>query len=164
MNLPDAALRAALTAVGLPDLKVVADPGDVAALERKPGCKVHFAEALQHALEAFLADGRGSEAGHDSARDVVRDSPESFGLGPKPSDAEISAALRKLLAEDPEARIVLLSSTTIKNTAYRFLPEYGESIEDNWVFRIIAPASWPFLQWAIVDLRGEKPAYSYGFD
>lgn len=164
MNPPDAAVHAALAAVGLPGLKIVADPGDVARLEQTPGCTVRFAEALQHALAAFLSDGRGSEGGHDSALDVVRSSPESFGLGPEPGDAEISAALRTLLADDPRAQIVLLSPVTVAQDTYRFLPEYGESITENWVFRIIAPASWPFLQWSIVDLYGERPAYSYGFD
>jgi hypothetical protein len=164
MNESDPSIQAALAAVGLPGLQVVADAADVAAMERTPGCTVTFATALRMALEAFLADDRGSGQSHDSAMAVVRDMPESFGLGAKPTDAEIGAALRKLLADDPQAKIVLLSPATIKQPDYRFEPEYGESIAENWVFRIIAPASWPFLQWSIVDLRGARPAYSYEFD
>lgn len=165
LKLPGGAVQAALAAVGLPKLQVVADPADVAAMAGRPGCRVLFAEALRLALEAFLTDGRGSpDAGHDSALDVVRDAPESFGLAPDPSDAQISTALRRILADDPKAAIVLLSPATLKQEAYRFPPEYGERTEENWVFRIIAPASWPFLQWAIVDPRGERPAYSYMFD
>lgn len=164
MATPDAAAQAALAAMGLPRLAVIADPADVAALERTPGCTLRFAEALRLALEAFLTDERGSGQGHDSAVAVVRDTPESFGLGPKPSDAEICAALQRVLADDPAARIVLLTPKTVQIADYRFIPEYGERIEEHWVFRIIAPAAWPFLQWAIVDLRGERPAYSYGFD
>jgi hypothetical protein len=165
MELKNDTIHAALAAVGLPELRVVADEKDIAAQESKPECRVTFAEALRLALEAFLADGRGSTGqGHDSALDVVRDAPESFQLGAQPSDAEISAALRKVLADDPRSLVVLLTPTTIEQQDYRFLPEYGENIAENWIFRIIAPASWPFLQWSIVDLRGETPPYSYEFD
>lgn len=154
-----------LTAIGLPALRVVADQEGIAALEGQPGGKYTFAEALKLALEAFLSNGRGSsEHAHDSAVEVVRSDPESFGLGASPSAAEIAEALRSLLGSDPEAQIVLLTAATIKQEAYRFLPEFGESITENWVFRIIAPASWPLLQWSIVDVRGETPAFSYGFD
>ena len=156
---------AVLTSVGLPGLRVMADPDGIAALESHPGGKYNFAEALRLALEAFLRNGRGSpDQGHDSAFDVVRSTPESFGLADNPSEAEITEVLRKMLAGDPKAQIVLLTDATIKQEAYRFLPEYGESITENWVFRIIAPAAWPFLQWSIVDVRGETPAYSYEFD
>lgn len=154
-----------LTTIGLPALRVVADPEGIAALENHPGAKYTFAEALKLALEAFLSNSRGSsEHAHDSAIEMVRSDPDSFGLGANPSAAEIAAALRSLLAGDPEAQIVLLTDATIKQDAYRFLPEFGESITDNWVFRIMAPGSWPFLQWSIVDVRGETPAYSYEFD
>ena len=69
-----------------------------------------------------------------------------------------------MLAGDQKAEIVLLIPATIEQASYRFLPEYGESIAENWVFRIIVPAAWPLLQWSVVDVRGETPAYSYGFD
>lgn len=165
MDTYDEAVRAALAAVDLPGLQVVAAADDIAALERTPGCRVTFAAALQFALEAFLSDGRGSMGqGHDAAVDVVHSAPEDFGLGPAPTDAEVAEALRRVLADDSRAKVVLLTPTTVTEPAYRFLPEYGESITDNWVFRIIAPANWPFLQWSIVDLRSELPAYSYEFD
>ncbi|CRI66276.1 conserved hypothetical protein [Thiocapsa sp. KS1] len=155
----------ALTALGLPNLAVVADPGAVAALEQTPGCRIGFAAALRLALEAFLGDGRGSPGqGHDSALDLVRAAPDAYGLDPAPTDAAISEVLRRTLAEDPEARIVLLSAATVQEPSYRFLPEYGEDIATHWVFRIVAPNGWPSLQWAIVDPRGETAAYSYGFE
>ena len=158
-------IQAALTAVGLPGLRVVADDHNIIALEKRPQGQYTFAKALQLALEAFLGNSHGSpDQGHDSAFDVVRSSPDSFGLGATPSDAEITEALRRILADDPQAEIVLLTPATTAENKYRFTPEYGESITDNWVFRIIAPASWPMLQWAIVDVRGQTPAYSYSFD
>lgn len=158
-------VQAVLDTVGLPELHVVADPNDIATLEAQPDSQYTFAEALRLGLEAFLSNSSGSpDQGHDSAFDVVRSSPDSFGLAANPSDAEITGALRRMLADDPKAEIVLLTPATTAQDRYRFLPEYGESITDNWVFRIIAPASWPMLQWAIVDVRGQTPAYSYGFD
>lgn len=160
-----AQVRAVLAALGLPALRVIADEAGIAALEGHPGGALTFAEALRLALEAFLTDGRGSPgAGHDSALDVVRAAPEGFGLGANPTDAAITEALRKLLAGDPDAGAVLLTPATLQQPEYRFPPEYGEAIGEHWVFRIIAPAAWPLLQWSIVDLRGEKPAYSYSFD
>jgi hypothetical protein len=165
MNQSDPAVRQVLDALGLPNLAVVADPDAVAALEQAPGCRIGFAAALRLALEAFLGDGRGSPGqGHDSALDLVRAAPDAYGLDSNPSDAAIAQTLRQLLAEDAEARIVLLSAATIQEPALRFLPEYGEDIATHWVFRIVASTAWPSLQWAIVDPRGETPAYSYGFE
>ncbi|NCC31815.1 MAG: hypothetical protein EOM24_07285 [Chloroflexia bacterium] len=157
-------VRAALTAVGLPELTIIADPIEAAMLAQAPGCRVSFAQAVQSALEAFLCSEQGSSTGHDSAFEVVRDDPESFGLEPDPDNAAITEALRKVLQEDPRAKLILLTSATLRQESYHFPPEYGESISENWVFRIFAPSTWPFLQWAIVDLRGERPAYSYLFD
>ena len=157
-------VQTVLHELNLPGLQIIADEKDIAALEGNPACRITFLEALRLALEAFMSDSRGSEQGHDSAFDVIRSAPDGFGLGATPSDAEIREALRKVLADDPRAQVVLLTPTTIKEEKYRFQPEYGESIADNWVFRIIAPANWPFLQWSVVDIRGETPAYSYEFD
>ena len=165
MSQSDPAVREALDAINLPNLAVVADPDAVAALEQTPGCRIGFAAALRLALEAFLGNAQGSPGqGHDSALDLVRAAPDAYGLDSNPSDAAIAQTLRRLLAEDAEARIVLLSAATIQDPALRFLPEYGEDIASHWVFRIVAPSGWPTLQWAIVDPRGETPAYSYGFE
>lgn len=49
-------------------------------------------------------------------------------------------------AFDPTARIVVLTPATVQIADYRFLPEYGERIDEHWVFRSIAPTGWPFLQ------------------
>jgi hypothetical protein len=165
MSLPDKTIQTALESVGLPELRVIFDAHDIVVMEQNLDCRVPFAKALRLALEAFLHDTKGSTGqGHDTARAVVHSTPERFGLDPQPSEAEVTEALRRILADDPHAIVVHLSVTTMKQDAYRFPPEYGEAIDTNWVFRIIAPASWPFLQWSIVDIRAEQPAYSYLFD
>lgn len=165
MNPSDSAVGEALAALDLSGLAVVADPDAVTALEQTPGCRIGFAAALRLALEAFLGDRRGSPGqGHDSAMDLVRAAPDAYGLDSDPSDAAITQTLRRLLAEDAQARIVLLSAKTIQDPTLRFLPEYGEDIATLWVFRILAPSGWPSLQWAIVDPSGKTPAYSYGFE
>lgn len=161
----DPTVRAVLDAFGLTKLQVLADPDGVGALERRPGSARTFVGALQSGLEAFLADTQGSpNPGHDSAHHVVRGDPASFGLSPDPTSAEITEVLRKMIVGDLNARIVLLTPATIAQPEYRFLPEYGEAIEENWVFRIIIPSAWPFLQWSVVDIRAERPAYSYAFN
>jgi hypothetical protein len=72
-------------------------------------------------IAAFLGDGRGSPGqGHDSALDRVRVAPDVYGLDPAPTDAAISEVLRRMLAVDPQACIVLLSAATIREPAYRF--------------------------------------------
>ena len=161
----DISIQAILAELELPALRVIADQDEVAAIEAHLNGKYTFSKALKLALEAFLTNPSGSPAqGHDSAFDVVRGAPDAFGLSTAPSDAEISEALRNVLASDPRAEVVLLTATTIAQPAYRFLPEYGETIDTNWIFRIIAPANWPLLQWSIVAVDGEIPAYSYSFD
>jgi hypothetical protein len=161
----DQMVRTALEALGLPGLQVLADAEGVAALERRPGSALRFAEALRRGIEAFLGDTQGSPGqGHDSAHHVVRADPESYGLGPGATDAEVAEVLRAMLAGDAHARVVLLTPATTAQPEYRFLPEHGESIEEHWVFRVIIPSAWPILQWSIVDLGAAGPAYSYGFD
>jgi hypothetical protein len=161
----DPMVRAVLETLGLPDLQVLADAEGVAALEQRPGSALRFAEALRRGIEAFLGDTQGSPGqGYDSAHHVVRADPESYGLGPGATDVEITEVLRVMIGGDPGARFVLLTPATTAQPEYRFLPEHGESIEEHWVFRVIIPSAWPILQWSIVDLRGKRPAYSYGFD
>lgn len=136
------AVHAVIEAFGLPGLRVLADPEGIAALERRSGSALRFAEAMRRGLEAFLRDTQGNpDQGHNSAHDVVREDPESYGLGPNPSGAAIAEALRAMIAGDPEARIVLLTPATTAQPEYRFLSEYGESIEEHWVFRIIIPSA-----------------------
>jgi hypothetical protein len=162
---PDQAVRTVLETLGLPKLQVLADPDGIAGLERRPGSVRTFASALQCGLEAFLSDTQGSRAqGHDSAHHVVRSDPASFGLGSDPTGAEITEMLRAMLADDPGAQVVLLTPATIVQPEGRFLPEYGESIEEHLVFRIIIPSAWPMLQWSIVDFYNKHPAYSYAFN
>jgi hypothetical protein len=101
----DQKVRAALEALGLPDLQVLADAEGIAALERRPGSALRFDEALRRGIEAFLGNTQGSPGqGHDSAHDVVRADSESYGLGPSATDAEVTEALRAMLAGDPIAR------------------------------------------------------------
>ena len=155
-------IQLALASSGLPNIRVVADPDDIARLERAPGCRVRFVDAIPMALKAFLEGDTIVAQGHASALEIVRAAPEAFGLGLEPTQAEITSALRRMLADDPHARIVLLSPGTIRQPVYRFLPDRGESITENWVFRILVPSCWPALQWAIIDIRGKTPPYSYG--
>jgi hypothetical protein len=55
----DQLVRVALEALGLPELQVLADAEGIAALERRPGSALRFAEALRRGVKAFLADTQG---------------------------------------------------------------------------------------------------------
>ena len=43
-------------------------------------------------------------------------------------------------------------------------PEYGESVEDNWVFNINISGLSDHLYWVIVDKTGKNKTYNYGFN
>jgi hypothetical protein len=43
-------------------------------------------------------------------------------------------------------------------------PEQGESTEDNWIFVLHIPTLSDHLYWVIVDRRGSKAPYLYGFN
>lgn len=45
----------------------------------------------------------------------------------------------------------------MQQPTYRLPPEYGESLVDNWVFRILLPTMLGVLIWAIVDKAGQQP-------
>jgi len=46
---------------------------------------------------------------------------------------------------------------------YRYLPENGESIESNWIFRLDLDSYTPSMHWAIIDRSGVKLPYNYGY-
>ena len=158
------AIQKALAELDVPGLKVVADAKDAETMEKSAGCTIKFPEALKLAVDAFLNNAQGSENGSDSVAGLLMDTPEQHGLQAKPSAADVSAKLREYLKTDQQAAAVLLTKATLKQDEYRFPPEYGESVEKNWVFRILLPATLGILIWAIVDKTGKKAGYCYAVE
>ncbi len=151
-----------LEELGLEGLRVVTSKTDVFRMENSAGCAVLFCEALRRAIQAFLSDRRGSsQAANDSPYELIFDVPEAHGLLPNPDPEQVAQVLRCFLKNDADAEIVLLTQATITEDRYRFTPEYGESLEANWVFRIRLPNTLNVMIWAIVDKTGQKCPYAY---
>lgn len=120
----DQLVRVALEELAVPNLQVLADAEGIVALERRLGSDLRFAEALRCGIAAFLGDTQGSPGqGHYSAHHVVRADPESYGLRSGATDAEVTEALRAMLAGDPSARVVLLTPATTAQPEYRPVAE-----------------------------------------
>ena len=110
-------------------------------------------EALRLALQSFLEDGQDIE----SPLGMITNDPSSLGLLSDADERAMRERLRELL-DDERASLQLLSPTE------QFLPERGESIEANWLFRLRMPQTFSSLMWAVVDRAGVTPAYNYGFE
>ena len=148
--------------VGAHRLTVVADELDTAQFEKSPGNQYTLADALGHAIIALITNERGSpENGHDAPLGLLLDDPRAHGLPNHATVLQASAKMRDYLISDIKAVIVLLTPTTIQQAAYQFTPEYGESLIDNWVFRVILPTTLDVMIWAIVDKTGKRTPYCY---
>lgn len=155
-------MHAILETLGLRGLTVVADPSGIAALESSQGCLFRFPEALKAAICAFCSNASGSgSAGEDSPLGLILATPEAHGLVGDASAAAAAEVLTSYLKTDPEGEVVLLTAETLANERYRFRPEYGESTEENWVFRFRLPTKLDIMIWAVVDKTGARPAYAY---
>jgi hypothetical protein len=74
-------------------------------------------------------------------------------------------AARQFLREqmqDPRTSLALHLGGIIKGQDYP--PEQGESTQDNWIFVLHIPTLSDHLYWVIVDRRGSKAPYLYGFN
>ncbi len=137
--------------LGVPELTVVADPKQVAD-QTALGGSVSFTDALRSAITSFLENGDSIE----SPVGLVQNDPGAYDL---PDDADI-AAITEFLRErlnQPGSEVILL------DPEYRFLREDGETVEENWIFRLEMPDVFSDLMWGIVPRSGSEPAYTYGF-
>lgn len=151
-----------LKQIGAHQLTLVVDEHDAAQLEQSPGNQYSLADALGLAIVALITNERGSpENGHDAPLGLLLADPSAHGLPNYAKVVQASAKMRDYLVTDPEAVIALLTPTTIQHAPYQFTPEYGESLADNWVFRIALPTTLDVLIWAVVDKTGKQAPYCY---
>ncbi len=144
---------------GAPRVKVVADASDVETWEQT--ARVKFADALKLALEAYAAGGDdGLQTGRTSPLDLILRAPRVYGLD-EATPTAATALLRAYLAGDQSAEVVLLTPTTMRQRRYHRRPGLGESLTDNWIFRIRLPNTFDQLIWCIVDKLGKQPSYCY---
>lgn len=154
----------ALAAMGVGGLRVVMDEAEATARDATPGVTVHLTEAFGEAVRAFLGLVPGGPQGPSSPAALVRSMADELGLPADPDADAVAAVLRGWLTDDPHAAIVLLTPATLADERYRFPPEEGEAPARAWAFRILTPASYPGLWWAIVDPAGSEASYAYGHD
>lgn len=163
-------------AFSVPQMVVEADPTTIAA-QTALGGKVSFLEALKQAIQSFLEDGRN----YDSPVGTILADPEAFDLPDVPDngnasdlirdwmhdsnsdleyDAKIAPAATEMVRSwmnDPTSKMILCTPE------YRYLPENGETVEDNWIFRLDLDRYTPSMHWAIIDRSGVKLPDNYGY-
>lgn len=155
-------IRATLAQLKLHNVSFVADKGDAQQLAQSPCNRYTADEALALAIIAFLHDDHGSPGSYgDSPLGLILTAPEQHGLPPDVKKSVASTKLREYLTGDPQATIALLTPQIVAQARFRFTPEYGESLAENWVFRFLLPTTLDVLIWVVVDKTGGRPPYSY---
>lgn len=175
MTLPIETIEEIKAKFGLPQLIVEAEAAAIEAQTAIEG-KISFSEALKLAIQSFLEDGRNYDSPVGAiAADPPANLPEvpdgsaavsdivSAWMGDResslPYEPKIALGATELVRSwmnDPNSKIILCTPD------YQYLPEEGESIEDNWIFHLVLEQT-PALHWAVVNRSGIKPVYNYGY-
>jgi hypothetical protein len=149
---------------GFSRLHLIANAGALEkAMKSGTADKVSVSEATQLALALILDSFDAIEAPLNIAADGWA-STEGQRLGGKLTRDQ-KVAVRQFLREQmqsPETSLALHLGGIIKGQDYP--PEQGESPQDNWIFVLHIPTLSDHLYWVIVDRRGSKAPYLYGFN
>ncbi len=73
----------------------------------------------------------------------------------------ISAYLRTQI-QNQKTSLSLFTGTTVQGLSYP--PEQGEAFDSNWVFVLRIPSLSDHIYWIIVDKKGQRAPYVYGFN
>ena len=170
------AIKAIKAQFGVPKLVIEADPANVEEQTTMFFCKVGFIQALQQAIQSFIEDGRNP----DSPVGTIIADPGAFDLPEVKSKTPVSELVRSWMGDrdaflpydgktapaaselvrswmnEPTSKIILCTPE------YRYLPENGERVEENWIFRLYVKPSRS-IHWAIVGREGVKEVYNYGY-
>lgn len=136
----------------LPNLKIIAYRKEVLRQEKKYGGNVGFEDALTKAIQNYLTDGAKS----DSPYWLVEQVPDDYGFN---YDTVSSEKIKKVLhsfLNDGHSTLELITPES------RFPPEYGEKIEENWLFLLKVNRFSASLHWAIVPRNGDA-VFNYGY-
>ena len=110
--------------------------------------QVSFEDALRAALISFMEDGTDLESLLGLIEDDFPDTSEKERKEILFDYLNRSSTVLRLVAPDTKVGY----------------PERGESIQENWVFKLRMVSYSDHLQWAIVDRSGKQPTYNYGFN
>jgi hypothetical protein len=140
--------------------------GEEIRSQRKLAGSVDFPEALFEALRSFVF---GEEAG-ETVRNIVKNvhegdiNPADFAF-PWDYEEQITRQVREYMNDGELALLPQVAYTLDPDELEDIrLPEDGETLAENWIFQLSLPTLSDHLYWAIVNRKGERPPYHYGFN
>ena len=101
----------------------------------------------------------------DTLYKVVRSYPSAFGLGDdEPSTEQVRWAIFNMLKNSADLTFSLVYLADSDNEAtHLYWPEYGESLQDYWVWLIRGSELPPGPTWGLIERQQTKGAYHYGY-
>ncbi|MFM9947376.1 MAG: hypothetical protein ACKV1O_05505 [Saprospiraceae bacterium] len=125
-----------------------------------PENKVSFENALRWALDSFLKDGGGKESPRSIAMNVFNLPPE----GGDDRETKLENRLREVM---DRGKFYLLPNLKTEEDWDNFdfpPPQNGENVKDFWIFGLYIPDLSDHTFWALIDRKGKKETYNYGFN
>ena len=146
----DEGIHAVKTEYDLTQMNVTVDLDEVNG-QSSPDQIVTFLDGLAKAIVSFLSDGSDIE----SPFALIKEEPSIFGLPQNPDDAAVTQVVRDYMNRDTAVMTLVSRGQT---------PEQGESVAENWIFRLTLGDLSDHIFWAIVDRQAVRPTYNYGFN
>ncbi len=139
------------------------ESGEIVKQEKLPNNEVKFVYALKEALRCFLYDDRDIE----SPRSLIRKAFQLFPERVEDAEERLDAFVRKVMEAGTLYLIPYfegeLSKEERENMVF-YPPEWGERPAGNWLFGLRLPKLSDHLYWAVIDRRGHRRTYCYGFN
>lgn len=114
--------------------------------------KVNFKVALREALNSLLVDNQDP----NSVINLMKKEPYRFNLPDNPTNGQIKKRLIDLL-NHPSSYMMLVGPKSKPQ------PLNNDPIDQNWVFVVQIPKIWKGVNCIVVDKKGEKKTYNYGY-
>lgn len=122
-------------------------------------------EAFRRVLPALFLPC-AADPSRDGLASMVRSQPESFDLTDNASDEQVRAVITAGLVADPDLSVQMLPAGEEPKAAdgtRLFPPEYGETVDDYWIWTIRCKGFFPGPLWLLIRRDGNEQPYSYGF-
>lgn len=146
----------------LPGLETNVEENEVKIQQFSLENEIDFDDALRLALKSFLEDGQDVE----SPRNLVMEAHEIFKHNFDSEESWENELDAKVMEYFSEGIIDLIPLEMPENEFdWEFNPpQNGESVQENWIFHLYLPNLSDHGHWAVVDRKGEKSVYNYGFN
>jgi hypothetical protein len=149
---------------GFPQLRLLADAESLQKqIELGATKRVSLSQATQLAMAVILDDFQAIEAPLNIAAHGWASTHNQQLRGELTLDQKTEARrfLRQQM-QQTETSLALYQGVIIKGQNYP--PEQGENTQENWIFVLHVPTLSDHLYWVIVDRKGQKAPYLYGFN